>query len=486
MGFLRAFPAALAVAVLWPASAGAATIDVDTTSDELNADADCSLREAVQAANTNDPVSGCIAGEGGSKLDTIRLEGEEYGFSLGPADEDDNAGGDLDYTGGGKLAIKGTDQDETELESDQTDRVLHATGNASSLTLQRLSIETGDVSSYDGGGGNLMVDEGKLRLIRSRVLSGEAQGAALSFGSGGGVRVVSGRPVLIDRTLLAGNDARFGGALSLSGEGELTIKRSEFLGNEAATGASRGGAITTSADQTTITDTTFADNSTESDGGGSALGGAIYGGDNIVIRRSLFAGNEALGEDLVEPRGGALALLGESIKVANSTFFDNTSGYEGGAVHGDVSVSHSTFFANEAGAVGDHVNGGATVRNSILPGASIAVDLCGPDVTSKGFNVMTYDDANCGTLDSDLIAPGDIGFVDPDAPADNGGPTDTLAIEGSSPAKDLIPKGKCKVARGEDQRGFARPKGKRCDAGAFERGAQPKVIESTLQGSTAH
>ena len=33
--------------------AAAATITVSTLADELNADGDCSLREAVQAANTN-------------------------------------------------------------------------------------------------------------------------------------------------------------------------------------------------------------------------------------------------------------------------------------------------------------------------------------------------------------------------------------------------------------------------------------------------
>jgi CSLREA domain-containing protein len=48
-----------------PAPATAATtITVNTTSDELNTDGDCSLREALQAANTDRPVSGCPAGSG--------------------------------------------------------------------------------------------------------------------------------------------------------------------------------------------------------------------------------------------------------------------------------------------------------------------------------------------------------------------------------------------------------------------------------------
>ena len=41
-----------------------AMIHITTTADELNTDGDCSLREAVEAANLNLPVSGCPAGTG--------------------------------------------------------------------------------------------------------------------------------------------------------------------------------------------------------------------------------------------------------------------------------------------------------------------------------------------------------------------------------------------------------------------------------------
>src|SRR5689334_20044091 len=53
-----------------PVGVQAATIAVNVTNDELNGDADCSLREAIQAANTDTAVSGCAAGSGG---DTIAL-----------------------------------------------------------------------------------------------------------------------------------------------------------------------------------------------------------------------------------------------------------------------------------------------------------------------------------------------------------------------------------------------------------------------------
>lgn len=42
----------------------AATINVNTTSDELNTDSDCSLREAIESANQDKAISGCTAGSG--------------------------------------------------------------------------------------------------------------------------------------------------------------------------------------------------------------------------------------------------------------------------------------------------------------------------------------------------------------------------------------------------------------------------------------
>ena len=61
----------LALACVWllsTASARAAPagsiITVTTTDDELNGDDHCSLREAIQAANTDAAVSGCTGGSG--------------------------------------------------------------------------------------------------------------------------------------------------------------------------------------------------------------------------------------------------------------------------------------------------------------------------------------------------------------------------------------------------------------------------------------
>jgi hypothetical protein len=51
--------------------------------------------------------------------------------------------------------------------------------------------------------------------------------------------------------------------------------------------------------------------------------------------------------------------------------------------------------------------------------------------------------------------------------ANNGGPTQTMAIASTSPAKNAIALDACDVTK--DQRGVSRPQGSKCDIGAFER-----------------
>ena len=70
----------------------AATINVDSSSDALQNDDNCTLREAVQAANTDQAVDRCAAGSG---ADIIVIPAGTYTLTIAGANEDDNATGDL-------------------------------------------------------------------------------------------------------------------------------------------------------------------------------------------------------------------------------------------------------------------------------------------------------------------------------------------------------------------------------------------------------
>ena len=86
--------AIVACLALPPRPVDAATIAVTTTVDELNTDGDCSLREAVRAANTNLAVDACAAGQN-AQTDTITVPAGTYTLTVA-GNDNDAAGGDLD------------------------------------------------------------------------------------------------------------------------------------------------------------------------------------------------------------------------------------------------------------------------------------------------------------------------------------------------------------------------------------------------------
>jgi CSLREA domain-containing protein len=83
------------IALIGTQSLYAAKINVTHVLDELSADGHCSLREAIQAANTDSSVDTCAAGDG---ADTIGLPMGTYLLTIAGVSEDDGATGDLDIT----------------------------------------------------------------------------------------------------------------------------------------------------------------------------------------------------------------------------------------------------------------------------------------------------------------------------------------------------------------------------------------------------
>ncbi len=76
------------VLILGIPSVNATTFTVTTLDDELNSDGDCSLREAITAANTNAAVDACPAGEVGMDMISFGVNGTILLDSTLPAIED--------------------------------------------------------------------------------------------------------------------------------------------------------------------------------------------------------------------------------------------------------------------------------------------------------------------------------------------------------------------------------------------------------------
>lgn len=453
-----------------PAVAGAATIKTNILGDEVEVNGNCSLREAMVSATGNIGYDECVRGQV-AKRDVIKLLDAQYDLTIPSTDEDANLDGDLDYTGGGPLTIRGTRDGGSNINASQIDdRVIHATGDATSLRVEFAVLKGGNATGLSfNRGGNVLVREGSLDMKRGSFRGGIAP-------LGGGLSVVSGERLSMKGTTFFNNQAISGGGLYVLNS-QTTVINAVFSQNEASGGSSRGGAITYAGEQPLmVRDSFFLENEAIGVGGSSALGGAIYGAP-LDIARSYFGENRSMA-DAEEVTGGG-AIDSSEQRIVNSTFFENESSSRGGAIRGAGVVAHSTFLANSAAVGGDHVaaftNVGSSplvLRNSILPGASILVDLCatGGTVSSRGYNVATYDDSGCGFTDRDLTAAGNAGLDS--QPNLNGGRTFTLKIDKSSQAKNAVPKRACRIAGGEDQRGFGRPAGAACDAGAVERGAR--------------
>lgn len=120
-------------------------ITVTTTLDELNSDGDCSLREAIQAADTDDSVDGCSAGSSG---DTIYLPAGQFLLASGP------------ITLSSAITLQGSITSTSILDGNHLSRVLYIHPNATA-TLRHLDIRNGQGSKADPFAGNGLISSGE-------------------------------------------------------------------------------------------------------------------------------------------------------------------------------------------------------------------------------------------------------------------------------------------------------------------------------------
>jgi CSLREA domain-containing protein len=452
---------AIAAALLAP-SAQAAMIEPNVLTDDLTNNGNCTLREAVEAATTNAAVDACPKGQK-RKKDQIPLGVGDYTLASGDMFEDENAEADLDVRGGGPVSFVGRGLAKTSILAPSNDRALHVIADSANgstrVSLSRLTMEGGGGALWGGVVRDEAATGSKLTLDRVRIRNGEIQ-----FGGG----IYTNASLRVKRSIFEDNSAKVS---STGFPGVHAVGGAVYL----APGASAN-----------ITDTTFSENSAITNDS-TARGGAIatFSGGPVVIRRSSFLGNAAYSSSSNIPsirEGGAIYEgTAGGVRVINSTFVENVAAgsganARGGAYYGggasDAELVNSTFLDNDApnGSAMALEAGALTLTNSVIDphfGGATVCAVLGGSLASGGYNVTS-------TVTCPLDGPGDK-RADPhlaNAPEDNGGPTKTVRLERPSPAIDHIPLRRCKPAKGEDQRRYKRPAGKRCDSGAYERGAK--------------
>jgi CSLREA domain-containing protein len=370
--------------------AWAADITVTSTEDVVGNNGECTLREAILNANS-DNQSGSTDCAAGSAKDTIT-------FDLGPSATitlDSTLGQLPTITDAAGLTIDGGSADITIDGGGAVRPFLVASG--AKLSLNELTLTKGNTASNDGGA---IRNQGTLEVSNST---------------------------------LSGNTSSFDGG-AIFNQGTLTVSNSTFSDNSAVGGVSEGGAINnTSSGRATVSNSTFSGNS-------AINGGAIFNRGTLEVSNSTFSGNSTSGDG-----GGIWNHSAITLTVTNSTFSGNRANAGGGIF-------------NDSGAV--------TLKNTIVansPSGGNCAATAGQTITDGGYNLSS--DASCITAATSLSGDPMLGDL-----ADNGGPTQTMALQDGSPAIDAIPDGTngCGTDITQDQRGVSRPQGSACDIGAFE------------------
>jgi CSLREA domain-containing protein len=435
-------------------------------------DADCSLREAVLAANS---------GPG----HVVTIPAGVYRLTLAPSatDPEDGTKGSL-YVNR-PVTINGAGRDETIIDARPSegangiDRVLIVAplGDATitGVTLRGGRVATGSPRNGTGGAGGCVwiqrgAGSGVVEFVDAAVTDCTASN------SGGGI--------VVQKTVVD------------DGTDDLVLLRTEILRNRATDeNLGQGGGIWSSHANVRIVDSTIDGNIA------STIGGGILSSEtqsqlrtNLTITGSTISNNIAGltgtgGAYLIGGSGGGIASAGGAMDVENSTIANNdarpgtlpTPSGQGGGVHNVTKIGNpkttqltNSTVAYNVGQVGSQlyasiINSGLLVANTLIVGEPGGDPNCsttvpgGLGVVSLGGNVSS-DTSICNLKPAEL---GDhVGVADSGLAAelaDNGGETLTLSIPEDSPVAGV---GLALHCPATDQRGFDRPLP--CAVGAYE------------------
>jgi CSLREA domain-containing protein len=253
------------------APARAAVYTVTKTADTADGacNSDCSLREAILAANANHGA------------DFILLPAGTYTLTLAGAGEDQGATGDLDIRD--DVAIVGASAASTILDGGQLDRVLDIPAGIH-VEIQGVTIRNGRVAGAGGG----IRNAGTLDLSQSLVTANSASGSGTGFG-GGISSDGTGSQLNLSQSTVSGNTADAGGGgLALSGPAQ--VSESTVSGNRS--NSYGGGIYVFAKTKVVFAGVTITGNTAANTGGGIFTEVAPFISVDVPeLRDSIVAGN---------------------------------------------------------------------------------------------------------------------------------------------------------------------------------------------------
>ncbi len=429
---------------------------------DIQLGADCTLAEAISAANDDEAVAGCASGDGN---DTILMSANVLLEQELPVVKSE-----LTISGQGQYFVSG----------DNRYRIF-LVGPEGKLTVSNLTLARG--KSREGGAlcgagdgadrlGGAVCNLGELIVLDSHFTRNEADAGGAVYSQAGALRIASSRfthnaaagsggalylhegSLGMSEGIFEDNVAETSGSAILSIEASIEIRDSLFRGNQAH---GDGGAVYAGGGQIDISASAFDGNLSTDDGG------ALRAKDSILkIDGSSFSGNQA------DDAGGALHSNAGSSRISNSTFYDNRAA-NGGALSiadDDAVLKHITVVQNSASKLGggiviccetDDEAGRLFLRHSIITrnaGGDCAVNASG-SLEDSSYNLIG--DGSCDGAPVDPLL-GELTQPSQDGPA-------YFSLPPNSPAIDA---GDLYLCSPTDQIGTERPQGDSCDIGAIE------------------
>lgn len=350
----RAFPALLIAAMCASTAHAAVYIPTKTadTSDGACDPNDCSLREAVAAANQH-------AGD-----DVILLRAGIYTLTLPPAGNpahleiDDN------------LIILGDGASRSIIDGGNVDGIFYVFGNR--------SLEIRDVTLRNGrspGAGGAIRNDGELTLLRS-VLSGNSSVAGSGGAGLGGGLASEGELTVTDSAIVDNTSQDVGGGLAAGGTVNLT---NVTISGNRSTASFGGGLYIFSDGRATLNNVTVTGNAAAQKGGGAFIENSAFIGVSPKITNSILAGNTALSDpDCSGAIDSGFDIIG------------NNQGCTGpSAAKSDIVGTPSSPRNPGLGPLAD--NGGATPTHALLNG-SPALNSASPAAPGSGGNACAATD----------------------------------------------------------------------------------------------
>lgn len=364
-----------------------------------------SLREAIDAANSNSEDDLVLVGPGAFVIDILGVD-------------DSNTSGDLDLTEVGFMTtIVGAGTDQTFIDGNAIDRVFHVQ-RGTSVTLMSMTIRNGAVSGNGGG----ILNNGYLVLVDCVITTNTATNA------GGGLANLEAQ-VVIENCVISSNWAGSwgGGIESDIGTNSLKMQNSHVVNNNATLG---GGLDFAGNGSFVISDSTISGNTAR-----SSSGGGIWAGNsqNSLIINSTISGN------MTFLQGGGLRNDGSGssniVDVVNCTITNNHATSNGGGVNDNIGGLSYHFY--------NTIIAGNTNNSGLFPDIASTLVSNGHNLIGNvgDFNFTgnttgdQYGDPN-NTTSENAGAIESATAIDPllGPLADNGGPTWSHLPQEGSPA----------------------------------------------------